>query len=106
MEQDNMKQIPPLDSMVQDRQLQMLKAAVPYITEPAGKNMAFFIRFLELHRTMSLFEQPQTTIQMCSTQEKQNSSVQMLEALRDYCTPQEQEQIDMIMNYMQMFSQS
>ena len=44
-------------------------------------------------------------MQICSLPETEEPlPLQMLEAIRSYCTPQEQETIDMLQNYVQMFS--
>lgn len=105
MEQETQKNITALDSLIQDRQLQMMKASLPYINNSAQKTMAFFIKFLELERTISIFNSSQATIQMCSlSDEEEPRSLQLLSALREFCTEQEKETIDTLMNYMQMFS--
>ena len=105
MEQETQKNVTTLDSLVQDRQLQMMKAALPYIGNSSQKPIAFLIKFMELERTISLFNNPQTSIQMCSLPESDEPrSLQLLGALREFFTEGERETIDMLLNYMQMFS--
>lgn len=105
MDQEISPKSNPLDDMIQDRQLQMLKTALPYINTSAQKNIAFLIKYMELQRTVSLFNSPQASLQICSgTENDIPSPLQMLEALREFFTEKEQENIDMIINYIQMFS--
>lgn len=94
-----------IDDLILDRQLLMLKAAIPYISGSSQKTVAFLEKFMELRRTVSLFDNPETSMQICSLPETEEPlPLQMLEAIRGYCTPQEQETIDMLQNYVQMFS--
>ena len=94
-----------IDDLVCDRQLLMLKAAIPYISGASQKTIDFLAKFMELRRTISLFNNPETSMQICSLPETEEPlPLQMLEAIRSYCTPQEQETIDMLQNYVQMFS--
>lgn len=105
MELENQKNVIELDTLIQDRQLQMMKAALPYINSSTQKSIAFFIKFMELQRTVSLFNNPENSLQMCSISENEEPRhLQMLNALREFCTEKEQEHIDMLVNYMQMFS--
>ena len=104
MEQETPNNVTPFDSLIQDRHLQMLKAALPYITNSNQKMMALMIKFMELRRTMTLYNGSTASIQMCSIPEEEPLPLQMLNAMRKFCTEQEQETIDMLSNYMQMFS--
>ena len=105
MEQESKKNIATLDSLIEDRQLQMMKAAIPYMNGPSQKNMAFMIKFMELERTVSVFNSSPSSIQMCSVSEDETASpLQLLSALREFCTEREKETIDMLLNYLQMFS--
>lgn len=105
MESETQGNVTALDALIQNRQLQMMKAALPYINSSSQKTMAFLIKFMELERALSLFDNPQTSIQMCSvSDEDEPRPLQMLGVLKEYCNEKEQETIDMLMNYMQMFS--
>lgn len=105
MEQETQPSIIGLDSLIQDRHLQMMKAALPYFNNSSQKPIAFLIKFLELERTISIFNSPENTIQMCSVpQEETPLPLQLLGVIREFCTERERENIDMLLNYMQMFS--
>jgi hypothetical protein len=103
MENEKQNNLTMFDELIQDRQLQMLKAAVPYISGNQ-KSMAFMIKFMELQRTISLFD-TNSTMQMCSVPESEEPRpLQMLCAMKDFCTETEQENINMLINFVQMFS--
>ena len=90
---------------MQDRQLQMLKAAIPYMGGNSQGTVAFLIKFMELKRTMELFQTPLSMVSICSVNETDEPKIsQLLTSIRPYCTRNEQENIDIICNYMQMFS--
>lgn len=92
-----------IDTLIQDRHLEMVKAAIPYLDNSRQKNMAMLVKFMELQRTMALFQNPENDLKMCSEEEKEDP-VQMLTAIREYCTDKEKEMIDNIINFVQMFS--
>lgn len=105
MESENDRPLTTIDDLIQDRQLQMMKAAIPYINSSRQKTMALMVKLMELQRTMSIFDSPQATLQICSVPENEEPRpLQLLSVLREFCTEKEQETIDMLVNYMQMFS--
>lgn len=105
MEQETKKHTTDLDSLVQDRQLQMMKTAIPYINPSTQGTFAFLIKFMELKRTMNLFSGANASLQMCSAPEAAEPlSVKLLATLLDFSTEEERETLDMLMNYVQMFS--
>lgn len=105
MEQETKKHATELDSLVQDRQLQMIKTVIPYINPSSQGTFAFLIKFMELKRTMDLFGGANASLQMCSAPEAAEPlSVKLLATLLDFSTEEERETIDMLMNYAQMFS--
>lgn len=99
---------PVLDTLIQSRQLQMLKAIVPYIYEPQQKSISIMIKMIELQKTMQLFEgEPSMQaeeLHICSNDSPTERTCHMLNALREFCTPQEQENIDLFINFFDMFS--
>lgn len=99
---------PVLDTLIQSRQLQMLKAIVPYIYEPQQKTISFMIKMIELQKTMQLFEGESGAqveeLRICSNESPTERTCHMLNALREFCTPQEQENIDLFINFFDMFS--
>lgn len=94
-----------IDTLIQDRHLEMLKAAIPYLDTSRQKNMAMLVKFMELQRTMALFQNPGNNLRMCSKEENEEEApVQMLTAIREYCTDKEKDMVDNMINFVQMFS--
>lgn len=100
--------LPVLDTLIQSRELQMMKAVIPYIEPPRQKMFSMVIKLIELQKTLQLFDSESqvenTQLRICSTQPASERMCQMLNALREYCTPKEQENIDLLINFFDMFS--
>lgn len=93
------------DSLIQDRQLQMLKAAIPYVNDSSRRTLALLVNYMELTRTISLLQEPEISIQMCSAPEDEPfRPLKLLGALREFCTEKEQGTIDMLLRCMELFS--
>ncbi len=93
-----------IDTMIQDRHLEMIKAAIPYLDTPRQRSMAMLVKFMELQRTAALFQNPENNLRMCSEDNEEEAPVQMLAAIREYCTDKEKEMVDNIISFVQMFS--
>ncbi|MFP3154520.1 hypothetical protein LQZ18_08855 [Lachnospiraceae bacterium ZAX-1] len=104
MENEPDIQMTSFDTMVQSRQMQMLKAAIPYINLAQQRMLSVYVKYLELQRTMQIFGSPQTSLQMCSVTDRNEAPIQMLNDIRVFCNDTEKESIDMIMSFLQMFS--
>lgn len=94
-----------LDTLIQDRHVQMIKAAIPFLSNSNQKDMAMIVRLMELQRTMALFQNPANNLHMCSEEDSdEEKPVQMLTAIREYCNDYEKETVDNLINFVQMFS--
>lgn len=94
-----------LDTLIRDKNLQMMKSALPYMAPSNQKNMAMLVKFMELQRTMILFQNPINDLHMCSEDSSpEERPVQMLSAIREFCNDYEKETVDNLINFMQMFS--
>ena len=100
-EHENEHTPPVLDTLIQNRPIQMLKAIVPYLYEPQQ-------RMVSMQRTMQLFdaapEMQAQELRICSNESPTERTHQILNVLREYCTPQERDQIDMILNLLDITS--
>ena len=107
-EHENEHTPPVLDTLIQNRPIQMLKAIVPYLYEPQQRMFSMMIRMIELQRTMQLFdaapEMQAQELRICSNESPTERTHQILNVLREYCTPQERDQIDMILNILDLTS--
>ena len=107
-EHENEHTPPVLDTLIQNRPIQMLKAIVPYLYEPQQRMVSMMVRMIELQRTMQLFdaapEMQAQGLRICSNESPTERTHQILNVLREYCTPQERDQIDMILNLLDITS--
>ena len=107
-EHENEHTPPALDTLIQNRPIQMLKAIVPYLYEPQQRMVSMMVRMIELQRTMQLFdaapEMQAQELRICSNESPTERTHQILNVLREYCTPQERDQIDMILNLLDITS--
>lgn len=92
----------PFDFMTQTRELQMLKTMLPYMKDAQKKEFAILIKYMELQNTIQVFSQEEKVLSMCSAPEEGNHMLTMLGALRQFCTPKEQENLDMLVNMFSM----
>ena len=92
----------PFDSHLQDRTLQLIKTAIPYIPYPNQRALATFVKMMELSRANSLFEHKEPSLQMCEGMNTSARILQMLEAIRPLCTETDQSNSDMISNVLSM----
>lgn len=101
---DDLFKSTPFDVFTQSRSIQMLKTIIPYLELPQQKGMSLFVKYLELQHTLSVFDQPsKQPVSICSISETADPYTQMLSELRSFCTDQEQEFLDTILNLSQMF---
>ena len=68
-----------IDTLIQDRHLEMIKAAIPYLDNSRQRNMAMLVKFMELQRTMSLFQNSGNDLQMCSEEERKDPAGELTE---------------------------
>ena len=88
-----------LDSRSYCGPAQMLKASIPYMSPSAGKAVAFIARFMELQKTMSIFEDESVSI--CSLKPEQRPDMEeLLKDIKKYCAGPEAEQIDNFLNML------
>lgn len=93
----------PFDSRLQDRTLLLLKTAIPYIPYPRQRTVATVIKMMELSRANSLFENKESSLQMCEGMNTSGRILQMLDAIRPLCTEADQSNIDLVSNVLSMY---
>lgn len=92
-----------LDYLIGNHHLQMMKAALPFMEVPEQKMMSVFVKFKELQRTISLFDQEEVaSLGICSagSAPEQRSPMDLLNAIRPYGNSGEQDFIDLISNFL------
>jgi hypothetical protein len=93
-----------LDSLIGDHHLQMMKAALPYMDVSQQRFISYFVKVNELRRTINLFEEGEVAAMgLSSPKEKDriNNSIDMLNTIKAFANPLEQDLIDLIINFSQ-----
>lgn len=105
MEQEQCTYTPTtFDMETQSRSIQILKTIVPYMDGKKQKNFALMIKFLELKNVAALFNTRSVSLRMCSSEDPSEMRLQLLNDIKKFCTPSEQDSIDMMLTAFQMFS--
>ncbi len=105
MEQEQSEYTPTtFDVETQSRNIQILKSIIPYIEGPRQRNFAMMVKFLELRNVASLFNEQPVSLSMCSTDDPSEKRVHLLNDIKKFCTPAEQDSIDMMLTALQMFT--
>lgn len=87
----------PLDHLVSDQKMNMIKASLPYLEVGNQKNLAVLIKCMELKKTMALYEG--NNINEVSEMNKPKvSKREMLANLRNYCSDRDKQMIDIVLN--------
>lgn len=94
MEQD--LKLTDLDYLSSDHHLQMMKAALPYMRVSEQKAISLFVKMQEFARTLNLFNDEEVmTMGICSLEGEQATPLNMLNAMKPYANPIEQNIIEM-----------
>ena len=103
MSQDVSLKMTELDRLTSLPHMQLVKAALPYIHIPEQRFFSLFVKFCELEKTMQLFGDPADgEIGICSVDERdRDSPVDMLKAIKPYGTEEEQNSIDLVLNFIE-----
>lgn len=86
------------DDIVQTRNIKMLKSIVPFLDFRSQKPAAMLIQYLEFQNANNVFSKQENSMAACALPEDCDRRSAMLSAVREYCTPKEQETIDTILN--------
>ncbi len=96
-EQDSVK-MTPLDQMVAEDQLQLLKAAIPYAAPRAQSMLSIFAKAMELQRTVQLFSRTQE-LSMMSQREPAAAAnpVEMIQSISQFASGEMKENLNNLM---------
>ncbi len=105
MEQENQTFMTAFDNLIQNKQLLILKAAIPYMTGNPQKAISIFAKYYELIKTVQMSQGENSALSMCSvnTQNPSEKPLQLLKDIRCYCTDAEKETIDFFVDFFQMY---
>lgn len=86
------------DDVVQTRNVQILKSVVPFLDARSQRPAAMLIQYMEMRNAYNTFSKPDNSLAACALDEGTDRRSAILGAIRQYCTPKEQETIDTLMN--------
>ncbi len=103
MNQEPTLKMTELDYLTAAPHLQMIKAALPYIHIPEQRFFSLMVKVSELERTIKLFEKKEDgEVGICSLEPEESASpIDMLNAMKPFGTEEEQDFIDLILNFIQ-----
>ena len=87
----------PLDQMVSEDQLQLLKAAIPYTSPKAQSMLSIFAKTLELQRTIQLFSHTQELSMMSEQESSGADPMEMLQTISQFASGEMKENLNNIM---------
>ncbi|MFQ9509783.1 MAG: hypothetical protein ACLRZ7_02360 [Lachnospiraceae bacterium] len=85
-----------------ERYLQMMKMALPYLPDDTKQVLNTYITMTEVHHTLTRLEQEQEEIlSSCSLGSDEPKETALFNAIKDLCTDREREMLDMVINVQQ-----
>ncbi|MCI9296412.1 MAG: hypothetical protein HFI10_03125 [Lachnospiraceae bacterium] len=105
MEMIKNEQIYAFDSLYTTNHIQMLKILLPCLNPPLQKNLALYIKFLELRYTISFLSTHPYVISGCGFDRERRGQDIPLNELLPYLTPQEAENFRQLQKSMDMMKQ-
>ena len=97
---DQEQLITEYDSHIQTRELQMLKAMLPFVHSSNQMPLAILIQTMEFQNTMRYFRDNANSLSAFSIAPDTDRRNAILQTLKKFCTPKERETIDTILNIM------
>lgn len=104
---DKTPNLTPFDTLTFNSRLQMMKALIPYMHTSQQKLFSIFIKYSEMRNTLNLFQEDENKLSACSVHAPNDSPMDILKDIRNYCSDKDQESIDLAINFynaMQMYS--
>lgn len=99
-----MDKVTAFDALFTNNQIQKLKVLISYVDSPMQRQLAIYIKFLELKYTMELFQRsPQLSISP-APQEDTLDPAKLCQEITPYCSPREQSQLNQFASMFQAMS--
>ena len=105
METIKNEQIYAFDSLYTTNHIQMLKILLPCLNPPLQKNLALYIKFLELRYTISFLNAHPYVISGCAFDKEHRGQEIPIDDLLPYLTPQEAENFKQLQKSIDMMKQ-
>ncbi len=88
----------------EDRYMMMMKASLPYLSNDTRKIFLTYLKINQIMHTLQDFDKEQEEIFSSCSVEEEDRETGLLQAIRSFCNPKEQEMIDMFINFNQVMS--
>lgn len=90
------------DSLVSDKNLQMLKVMIPFMPPQGQKFLSVMVKVTELKNTINLINNPKVNITDIHMNKPGNNLSDMIDAIRGFLSPEDAEMLDMFMTIMEL----
>ena len=87
----------PFDEITQTKELQMLKTIVPYLSKDKQRPLVMMISCMAMLNSMKVLSET-PALSVAETETPSDRRIAMLNAVKKYFSPSEQETIDNILN--------
>lgn len=87
----------PFDEITQTKELQMLKTIIPYLSKDKQRPLVMMISCMAMLNSMKVLSET-PALSVAETETLSDRRIAMLNALKKYFSPSEQETIDNILN--------
>lgn len=104
MNSDDTLKITELDRQVGNSRLQMLKAALPYLSTHQQSQIAILTKWLEFQSTIHMFGNPEEVLSICETKVPPPGPFGILDAIKQYGSKEDQSRINFAQNFLQAMS--
>ena len=103
MNEDRIAPMTPLDQMLAQDSLQMLKAAVPYFPADVQRVFALYAKMMELSHTIAMFSGGPAELMMMSEESGTSQPLDILQQLRTYAGESQKEMIDQMQHKQEYY---
>lgn len=104
MEKIHTMELTAFDSLISDSNLQMIKAAIPYIPNKSQVFISMYVKFMELSNTIHIFQKKdKDSLGICSLPEENRNIIDMLNTMKNHCNEEQRERFESIVNTMNVF---
>ncbi len=103
MNEDNFLKMTDFDRLVSSEPIQIMKAMIPYAPPQGQRFLSLYSKAMELRNTLNAFQRGNPEMSICSSPRQSNQEpMEMLNSIRDYCSPATRQKMDECMNMFAM----
>ena len=93
------------DTLFTTNHIQMMKIFMPYLDLSMQKNIAIYVKMMELQYTIQFFQKNPSVPPLPLQNEKSNDTSAILNSMLPYCNPDERAKIENISNMLKTYQQ-